>query len=125
MKIGTVDYSVSLTVDTVEKIRTETGVNLYDAIRADFWESIADDALVMFDVAFVMFEPQLEQAGISDDDFVELFDIETHLQLFIGELYDALVNFYRESGQRTKAMRTSLLLKEARTAETAETAENE
>ena len=62
-------WTVSITVDSIKRVKGLLGVNLLDAVGGDLLEKLVGDPVLLCDVVFALCKPQAEQASVSDEDF--------------------------------------------------------
>lgn len=85
-------WSLALTVGTVKRVESMTGVNL-GACDQRMFEALATDWCKLVDVVCAVVRPQLEEGGMSDEDFAEALGGD-ELQSAIDALLAALVDFF-------------------------------
>lgn len=64
-------WRVEVTVRTVKRVRDLVGVDLYEAADGDLVDRIAADPCLLCDVICAVVRPQVEEAGLTDEDFAE------------------------------------------------------
>lgn len=97
------EWSTTITVNTVRRVRELTGVLLTDAADSDLIEKLYTDVLLLCDVLYAICKPRADQRDINAEQFGELLANETIDQACESFMED-LVGFF-PSGRRQRAER--------------------
>jgi hypothetical protein len=88
------DWSLDLTVGSIRRVQSLTGVNLLDAREGSILVDIADDPIKMADILYAIVQPQASARGITDEAFGASLDGDT-LRVAIEAFIDELIDFFR------------------------------
>lgn len=88
------DWTLDLTVGSIKRVQSLTGVNLLDAREGSILVEIADDPIKMADILYAIVQPQASARNISDEAFGASLDGDT-LRLAIEAFIDELIGFFR------------------------------
>jgi len=110
------EWKISITVETIKRVRSLCGVNLLDAIKiekdgvkADLIDQISNDPVLLVDIIYCICRPQAEEEKISDQQFGESMIGDT-VDAATDALLEELINFFPEA--KKKVLR--LVLESAR-----------
>jgi hypothetical protein len=62
-------WTVTVTVDTVKRVKSLLGVNLLDAAGGKIIEDLVGDPVLLCDVVFCVIKPEADAKSVSDQDF--------------------------------------------------------
>lgn len=110
------EWRISITVETIKRVRSLCGVNLLDAIKiekdgvkADLIDQISNDPVLLVDIIYSICRPQAEEEKVSDVQFGESMTGDT-VDAATDALLEELINFFPEA--KKKVLR--LVLESAR-----------
>ena len=102
-------WDLTLTVGGVRRVESETGIAILDVLeRPEILADLTMDPMKLCSVLHAILMPQLDERGVSEDDFANMLDGET-LERAIDALGGALAGFFVRRGMRETA--TALLAK--------------
>jgi hypothetical protein len=84
---------VSITVDTIRRVRTLLGKDLLSIIDGDLYPQVVSDPVILVDLLFAICKPQADQLGVSDEVFGAGFSGEV-LDRATEAFVEALVDFF-------------------------------
>lgn len=64
-------WTVSITVDTVRRVRSLTQVDILQAVEGNLMERLALDPVLLCDVLYAVCKPEAEKQGVTDVQFGE------------------------------------------------------
>lgn len=85
------EWSLSITVGAVKRVRSLTGFDLLTIIENDGARELLNDPIKLVDVIFAICKPEAEKRSITDEDFGELMlgdAISSATDAMIAELID-------------------------------------
>ncbi len=88
-------WTVSVTVDTVERVRSMTGVNLLAVEDGKLVDTLTDDAVLLCKVLYAVCNEQAQSLNVSEIDFLRAMageKIDSALKVLLDELVDFLPN---------------------------------
>lgn len=62
-------WCVTITVDTLRRVRTLTGTDLLGVLGGDLIERLASDPMLLADVLYAVVKPEADARGVDDADF--------------------------------------------------------
>ncbi|HOD83617.1 MAG TPA: hypothetical protein PKG77_19540 [Phycisphaerae bacterium] len=98
-------WTVSITVDSIKRVKGLLGVNLLDAVGGDLLEKLVGDPVLLCDVVFALCKQQAEQLSVSDEDFGRSMAGDA-IERATTALLEDLVDFF--PGQRRKLLAKAL-----------------
>jgi hypothetical protein len=63
------NWSVTINVGAVKRVRDACGVNLLDAVGGTLIQQLIDDPVLLADIVYCLVKDQTDAAGITDDQF--------------------------------------------------------
>lgn len=87
------DWTLDLTVGSIKRVQSLTGVNLLEARDGSILVDIADDPIKMADILYAIVQPQASARGVSDEAFGSSLDGDT-LRVAIEAFIDELISFF-------------------------------
>ncbi|HOD83737.1 MAG: hypothetical protein BWX88_05107 [Planctomycetes bacterium ADurb.Bin126] len=98
-------WTVSITVDSIKRVKGLLAVNLLDAVGGDLLEKLVGDPVLLCDVVYALCKPQADQAGVGDEDFGRSMAGDA-IERATTALLEDLVDFF--PGQRRKLLAKAL-----------------
>jgi hypothetical protein len=96
------DWSLDLTVASIKRVQSMTGVNLLEAREGSILVDIADDPIKMADILYAIVQPQAASRNVSDEAFGASLNgdtLRTAIEAFVDELIDFFRRFRPEVGR--------------------------
>ena len=62
-------WTITVTVDTIKRVRSLTDTNLLDLTNGKLMQELADDTCKLVDVLFAVCKPEADSKNITDEDF--------------------------------------------------------
>jgi hypothetical protein len=96
------DWSLDLTVASIKRVQSMTGVNLLEAREGSILVDIADDPIKMADILYAIVQPQAASRNVSDEVFGASLNgdtLRTAIEAFVDELIDFFRRFRPEVGR--------------------------
>jgi len=93
-------WTVSLTLDSVKRVRDLLGVNLLELDQGEppLLTRLGTDVILLCDVTFAIVKPQADTAGVSDAEFGAALGGEV-IMAAQKAFYEELVGFFRQLGR--------------------------
>jgi len=93
-------WTVSLTLDSVKRVRDLLGVNLLELDQGEppLLPRIGTDVILLCDMIFAILKPQADAAGVSDAEFGAALGGEV-IMAAQKAFYEELVGFFRQLGR--------------------------
>ncbi len=93
-------WTVSLTLDSVKRVRDLLGVNLLELDQGEppLLTRLGTDVILLCDVIFAILKPQADAAGVSDAEFGAALGGEV-IMAAQKAFYEELVGFFRQLGR--------------------------
>ena len=93
-------WTVSLTLDSVKRVRDLLGVNLLELEQGEppLLTRLGTDVILLCDVIFAILKPQADAAGVSDSEFGAALGGEV-IMAAQKAFYEELVGFFRHLGR--------------------------
>jgi hypothetical protein len=93
-------WTVSLTLDSVKRVRDLLGVNLLELDQGEppLLTRIGTDVILLCDMIFAILKPQADAAGVSDAEFGAALGGEV-IMAAQKAFYEELVGFFRQLGR--------------------------
>ncbi len=95
------DWVISITVNTIRKVKAKTGEDLSRAVEGDFLKRIGGDACLLGSILWALVEDKAE--GLTEDEFYDALAGDA-LEAAASAFVEALIDFFPQP-------RRSLLLK--------------
>jgi hypothetical protein len=97
-------WSVSMTIDSVKRVRDLLSVNLVEPEAGDppLLTRLGTDEILLCDVVYCLIKPQADQLGISDVDFGRALGGDAILAAQTA-LYEELADFFQKRGRSDRA----------------------
>jgi hypothetical protein len=96
------DWTLELTIGSIKRVQSLTGVNLLDASDGKVLADLADNPVTIADVLFALVQPQASGRGVSDESFGAALNgdaMRVALEAFIEELIYFFLRFRPEAGK--------------------------
>jgi hypothetical protein len=97
-------WSVSMTIDSVKRVRDLLGVNLVEpeAGEPPLLTRLGTDEILLCDVVYCLVKPQADTLGVTDEDFGRALGGDAILAAQTA-LYEELVDFFQKRGRPDRA----------------------
>jgi hypothetical protein len=97
-------WSVSMTIDSVKRVRDLLGVNLVEPEAGDppLLTRLGTDEILLCDVVFCLIKPQADKLGVTDEDFGRALGGDAILAAQTA-LYEELIDFFLKRGRPDRA----------------------
>lgn len=85
------EWTISITVGTIKRVKDLLNVNLIDAVSTDLIDRMKSDPVFLCDILYAICKPQADKDGVSDIDFGEGLAgdaIASATDALIGDLVD-------------------------------------
>ncbi len=90
-------WSIAINFTSLCRVKDLTGVDLikFVDVRSETFSEVVDDAYLLFDVLCAVVKPQMQQTGISIEEFGTALD-ETALESAVKTLIEGVIDFFRD-----------------------------
>jgi hypothetical protein len=97
-------WSLSMTIDSVKRVRDLLGVNLVEPEAGDppLLTRLGTDEILLCDVVYCLIKPQADKLGVSDEDFGRSLGGDVILAAQTA-LYEELADFFQKRGRTDRA----------------------
>ena len=97
-------WVISITIDAVKRCRDLLEINLLEPEKGDppLLTRIGTDEILFCDLLYCLCKPQLDKAGISDQQFGEVLGGDAILSAS-NAFYEELIDFFRKRGRTDRA----------------------
>jgi hypothetical protein len=97
-------WSVSMTIDSVKRVRDLLSVNLVEPEAGDppLLTRLGTDEILLCDVVYCLIKPQADQLGVTDADFGRSLGGDAILAAQTA-LYEELADFFQKRGRSDRA----------------------
>jgi hypothetical protein len=97
-------WSVSMTIDSVKRVRDLLSVNLVEPEAGDppLLTRLGTDEILLCDVVYCLIKPQADQLGVTDADFGRALGGDAILAAQTA-LYEELADFFQKRGRSDRA----------------------
>jgi len=87
------EWVVTLTVDSIKRVRALLKVDLVECVTGDLWERMVNDPVLVANAVYVLAKPQADAAKVTDEDFGKAM-FGDPLADALEALQDELVHFF-------------------------------
>lgn len=90
-------WSIAINFNSLRRVKELTNVDLTKLVdvRNETFTNVVEDVYLLFDILCAVVKPQLQQAGVSIEEFGEALD-ENALELAVKSLIEAVIDFFRD-----------------------------
>jgi len=99
-------WRVEMNVGTIKRIRDTCGIDLLEAPKGQVIVDLSENEVLILEVLLATLRPQIDQQGMSDDEFFACLVGDGIDKAYIA-LLDDLADFFRDPAKR-RAMKTLL-----------------
>ena len=92
-------WVVDVSVTTIKRVRTLTGVNLLEVIQGELIEQLSSDPILLADCLYAVCQPQAVREGVSDEAFGQSLAGDV-IDRATTALLEGLIEFFPESKRR-------------------------
>ena len=92
-------WVVDVSVTTIKRVRTLTGVNLLDVIQGELIEQLSSDPILLADCLYAVCQPQAVREGVSDEAFGQSLAGDV-IDRATTALLEGLIEFFPEPKRR-------------------------
>ena len=92
-------WVVDVSVTTINRVRTLTGVNLLEVIQGELIEQLSSDPILLADCLYAVCQPQAVREGVSDEAFGQSLAGDV-IDRATTALLEGLIEFFPESKRR-------------------------
>jgi hypothetical protein len=90
---------VDVSVATIKRVRTLTGVNLLEVIQGELIEQLSSDPILLADCLYAVCQPQAVREGVSDEAFGQSLAGDV-IDRATTALLEGLIEFFPEPKRR-------------------------
>lgn len=92
-------WVVDVSVATIKRVRTLTGVNLLEVIQGELIEQLSSDPILLADCLYAVCQPQAVREGVSDEAFGQSLAGDV-IDRATTALLEGLIEFFPEPKRR-------------------------
>ena len=92
-------WVVDISVATIKRVRTLTGVNLLEVIQGELIEQLSSDPILLADCLYAVCQPQAVREGVSDEAFGQSLAGDV-IDRATTALLEGLIEFFPEPKRR-------------------------
>jgi hypothetical protein len=92
-------WVVDVSVTTIKRVRTLTGVNLLEVIQGELIEQLSSDPILLADCLYAVCQPQAVREGVSDEAFGQSLAGDV-IDRATTALLEGLIEFFPEPKRR-------------------------
>jgi hypothetical protein len=92
-------WVVDISVATIKRVRTLTGINLLEVIQGELIEQLSSDPILLADCLYAVCQPQAVREGVSDEAFGQSLAGDV-IDRATTALLEGLIEFFPESKRR-------------------------
>jgi hypothetical protein len=92
-------WVVDVSVATIKRVRTLTGVNLLEVIQGELIEQLSSDPILLADCLYAVCQPQAVREGVSDETFGQALAGDV-IDRATTALLEGLIEFFPEPKRR-------------------------
>jgi hypothetical protein len=92
-------WVVDVSVTTIKRVRTLTGVNLLEVIQGELIEQLSSDPILLADCLYAVCQPQAVREGVSDEAFGQALAGDV-IDRATTALLEGLIEFFPEPKRR-------------------------
>jgi hypothetical protein len=92
-------WVVDVSVATIKRVRTLTGINLLEVIQGELIEQLSSDPILLADCLYAVCQPQAVREGVSDEAFGQSLAGDV-IDRATTALLEGLIEFFPESKRR-------------------------
>jgi hypothetical protein len=90
---------VDVSVATIKRVRTLTGINLLEVIQGELIEQLSSDPILLADCLYAVCQPQAVREGVSDEAFGQALAGDV-IDRATTALLEGLIEFFPEPKRR-------------------------
>lgn len=107
------EWTVEVNVSALKRVKDSTGLDLTRLVDpdSDVIRQLSDDVFLLYEVLCALIRPQIEQQGLSAEEFGAALD-EDSTEKAATALFEAIIDFFRED-KRTLLKRAFSKVKDA------------
>jgi hypothetical protein len=92
-------WVVDVSVATIKRVRTLTGINLLEVIQGELIEQLSSDPILLADCLYAVCQPQAVREGVSDETFGQALAGDV-IDRATTALLEGLIEFFPEPKRR-------------------------
>ena len=92
-------WVVDISVATIKRVRTLTGINLLEVIQGELIEQLSSDPILLADCLYAVCQPQAVREGVSDEAFGQSLAGDV-IDRATTALLEGLIEFFPEPKRR-------------------------
>jgi hypothetical protein len=92
-------WVVDVSVATIKRVRTLTGINLLEVIQGELIEQLSSDPILLADCLYAVCQPQAVREGVSDEAFGQALAGDV-IDRATTALLEGLIEFFPEPKRR-------------------------
>ena len=92
-------WVVDISVATIKRVRTLTGINLLEVIQGELIEQLSSDPILLADCLYAVCQPQAVREGVSDEAFGQALAGDV-IDRATTALLEGLIEFFPEPKRR-------------------------
>jgi hypothetical protein len=92
-------WVVDISVATIKRVRTLTGINLLEVIQGELIEQLSSDPILLADCLYAVCQPQAVREGVSDETFGQALAGDV-IDRATTALLEGLIEFFPEPKRR-------------------------
>ena len=92
-------WVIDVSVATIKRVRTLTGVNLLEVIQGELIEQLSSDPILLADCLYAVCQPQAVREGVSDEAFGQALAGDV-IDRATTALLEGLIEFFPEPKRR-------------------------
>jgi hypothetical protein len=92
-------WVVDVSVTTIKRVRTLTGINLLEVIQGELIEQLSSDPILLADCLYAVCQPQAVREGVSDEAFGQSLAGDV-IDRATTALLEGLIEFFPEPKRR-------------------------
>lgn len=93
-------WTISITVDSVIRIRSELKLDMLDITEGGLIMALADDQIKFFQMLWILCEEEVEKKNMGEEDFAKRFNGDT-IELAMTAFTEALIDFFQPAKRET------------------------
>lgn len=96
------DWTISINVATVKRLRDVLQVDLMDVIEGDLLRRLYSDPILLVDVVYVLVKPQADELGVTDEQFGAAMGGDS-IEFATKAMVEEIVDFFPNRRDRERA----------------------